>query len=253
MVSIGGFSIGGFSIGGFDRWFRSTGEPGERRFAPTGGDGRTGRTAVRPYGMGILKLSISQLNFAMKYDRDRHHRQSIRLRGHNYASAGIYFITTCTHNRECLFGTVDEGSMKLTDFGKIISEEWQKSWKIRPEFQFHEWIVMPNHFHAIIQIKIENSTESLATSIVQDDRGILPIEKRMRPKSISSLMAGFKSSTTKRINQVRDTPQHPVWQRCFYDYIIRNEIAFQRVENYIRNNPIAWHQDQLHPQNPSKW
>jgi hypothetical protein len=75
----------------------------------------------------------------------------------------------------------------------------------------------------------------------------------MKPKSISSLIAGFKSATTKKINIIRNTPQNPVWQRNYYDHIIRNDESLARIREYVQNNPLSWENDQLHPNNPSKW
>ncbi|MFN7660152.1 MAG: transposase, partial [Dolichospermum sp.] len=74
----------------------------------------------------------------------------------------------------------------------------------------------------------------------------------MKPKSISSVIAGFKSATTKKINIIRNTPQNPVWQRNYYDHIIRNDESLARIREYVQNNPLSWENDQLHPNNPSK-
>ncbi|MEH2045144.1 hypothetical protein [Nostoc sp.] len=86
-------------------------------------------------------------------DRNKHHRQSIRLKGYDYASAGGYFITICSHQRECLFGEVVDGTMQLNDFGQIVAEEWERSPNLRQEIKLDAWIVMPNHFHGIVFIE----------------------------------------------------------------------------------------------------
>lgn len=192
----------------------------------------------------------------MKYNPDRHHRRSMRLSGHDYSSAGFYFITTCVHQRQCLLGEVAAGQMNLNELGKIVDHEWRRSQQIRPEFQFHEWVVMPNHFHAIIEIppvpqqpppvgttRRSSGQATRQSSSSAQPQGVIPADQSMRPKSISSLMAGFKSTTARQINQTRQTPGAPLWQRRFYDRIIRNETALQTIRQYIANNPASWFQD----------
>lgn len=88
----------------------------------------------------------------MKYNPEIHDRNSIRLKGYDYYSDGFYFVTICTHKRQCLFGEIVNDEMVLNEYGKIIAEEWIKSSEIRQEIELDEWIVMPNHFHAIIAI-----------------------------------------------------------------------------------------------------
>jgi putative transposase len=196
----------------------------------------------------------------MKYDREKHHRKSIRLRGYDYASAGAYFITICTHQRQCLFGQVINGAMQLSNYGTIAATEWVRSADLRQEIELGEWIVMPNHFHGIVFIHEihEERAQSLAplqgnrqeyTQGYQAKTGIAV----RKPKSLSSLVAGFKMAVTIQINGDRQTPRNPVWQRNYYDYIIRDEIILEKIYEYVLNNPLSWKQDQLHPDNPSKW
>lgn len=89
----------------------------------------------------------------MQYNPDLHHRSSIRLKGYDYSQPGAYFITICTHNRACLFGHIVNGAMVLNDVGKIVADEWMKSDEIRNEIELDEWVVMPNHMHAIVMIR----------------------------------------------------------------------------------------------------
>jgi putative transposase len=195
----------------------------------------------------------------MKYDPEKHHRRSIRLKGYDYSSAGSYFITICTYERECLFGDIFDGEMQLNQYGQIIAEEWQRSSVIRQEIELDLWVVMPNHFHGIVIItdNVGANGRSPLPSPMQSDRSPLPNrsfpQPSMRPKSLSSLVAGFKSATTKRINIARNSPSSPVWQRNYYEHIIRDESSFQKIRQHIQMNPIAWEVDQLHPDNPSKW
>ncbi|MBU7581873.1 MAG: hypothetical protein KAF91_02995 [Nostoc sp. TH1S01] len=100
----------------------------------------------------------------MKYNPEKHHRQSIRLKGHDYSVACGYFITICTHHRECLFGEVVDGLMELNEFGQLVAEEWKRSPNLRQEIQLDEWIVMPNHFHGIVFIEPVESQNSDRTT-----------------------------------------------------------------------------------------
>jgi len=192
----------------------------------------------------------------MKYDPDKHHRQSQRLKGHDYAAAGAYFITLCTHNHQCLFGEIADGQMHLNELGEIVSVEWQKSPQIRQEIELDEWVVMPNHLHGIVWIQPPNPH----TVGAHGRAPLPPIPNRdqpsgiahRKPKSISSLIAGFKSATTKRINIHRSAPGTPLWQRNYYDHIIRNDTALHNIQHYIHTNPQRWAVDQLHPDAPTR-
>jgi REP element-mobilizing transposase RayT len=170
----------------------------------------------------------------MKYNPDIHHRRSIRLKGYDYSQAGAYFVTICTQNRECLFGDVLNGEMVLNDAGKIVADEWMRTGEIRDEIELDEWVVMPNHFHGIVMIR-------------RGDRPVAPTLPGPRPKSIGSLMSGFKSAVTKRINDIRNSPGAKIWQRNYYEHIICNENELNSIREYIVNNPLKWEFDRENP------
>jgi len=170
-----------------------------------------------------------------------HHRRSIRLPGYDYADAGAYFITICTHGRACLFGQVVDGEMRLNALGEIVREEWEKSATIRAEIEIGEYVIMPNHFHAIVMIG--RGVRPDAPTENRPDTPTFPIGPK--PKSIGALIAGFKSAATTRINQTRQTPGAPVWQSNYWEHIIRDEQSWQNIAAYIQNNPQQWEQDQL--------
>jgi hypothetical protein len=88
----------------------------------------------------------------MKYDPAIHHRRSIRLQGYDYSQAGVYFVTICAQNRECLFGEIVNGGMRLNEAGRMVTDEWIKTAEIRDEIELDEWVVMPNHFHGVLVI-----------------------------------------------------------------------------------------------------
>jgi len=168
----------------------------------------------------------------MSYNPEIHHRHSIRLKGYDYSQAGLYFITICSQYKIHLFGTIVNNTMMLNDIGKIVDEEWVISEKIRDEIKLHEYIIMPNHLHAIVEIVGANGRSPVHGFALQ-------------AKSIGSLMSGFKSSATVRINKMRKSPWQAVWQRNYWEHIIRNENEYFRIAEYIRNNPLKWKNDKL--------
>lgn len=183
-------------------------------------------------------------------------RRSIRLPGYDYSQAGYYFVTICCYQRKCLLGEIINGTMRLNQYGEIVQKEWLKSAVIRTEISLDEFIVMPNHFHGIVIINpvganINPVGANGCSPLPESSKK--PIMPLMKPKSLSSLMAGFKSSVTKQINIIRNTPGTKVWQRNYYEHIIRDEKALNNIRQYIINNPMSWYKDQLHPKNPSKW
>lgn len=172
----------------------------------------------------------------MEYDPKIHHRQSIRLKGYDYSQNGAYFITLCSHNRKCLFGEIINDVMRLNKFGILVRDEWIQSSQIRAEIIIGEYIIMPNHLHSIVMIssrnKLDHSDRSLGYA-------------GPKSQSISSLVAGFKSSATKKINEVRNMPSSPVWQRNYHEHIIRNQESLNQIREYIIHNPQTWKADTL--------
>jgi REP element-mobilizing transposase RayT len=189
----------------------------------------------------------------VKYDPNKHHRRSIRLKGYDYSSVGAYFITICAYQRACLFGEIVDGMMQLNEFGQIVADEWLKSSEIRREIALGEWVVMPNHIHGIVFIQpVESHNPVGANDNGVGANGRSPLQL-MKPRSISSFIAGFKSATTKHINIIRNMPRVPVWQRNYHKHIIRNQALLEKIRQYVQTNLLSWNADQLHPDNPSKW
>ena len=192
----------------------------------------------------------------MPYNPEIHHRRSIRLRNYNYSQNGAYFVTLITKNRENLFGEIKNGEMILNDIGRVVEDEWLMSQKIRKEIELDEYCIMPNHFHAIVSIVGANGVCPDSEGVCPDSEGVCPDSEGVCPdsegechsplrksKSLSSLMAGFKSSVTKRINIVRDMNGLPVWQRNYYEHIVRNESDLRNIRQYIIQNPLNWEND----------
>lgn len=184
---------------------------------------------IRIVGAGF-KPAPTKSHHAKSY----RNRRSIRLQGYDYSRSGAYFVRICAQNRECLFGDIVDGKMVLNDAGKIVAGEWMKSGEIRDEIESGEWVVMPNHFHGIVMIR-------------RGDRPVAPTMPGPRPKSIGSLMSGFKPAVTKRINEIRNTPDVKLWQRNYYEHVIRNDDELNRIREYIANNPMKWEMDRENP------
>ena len=160
-----------------------------------------------------------------------------RLKGWDYSRPGLYFITMVTHERQCIFGEIQAGRVVYSPMGEIVKDEWLRSFDLREELFCHDWVIMPNHIHAIMEIKK-----------IPDKKPVIknPGIAYRPSRSISSIVAGFKSATTKRINQYRNTPGAGVWQARFHDHIIRDDAGYQKIREYIQTNPRHWRDDRFH-------
>lgn len=180
-------------------------------------------------------------------------RRSIRLREYDYSQNGAYFITICTHDRICLFGEIIDGIVHLNDIGRIIAEEWEKTSLIRPEVIIDEYVIMPNHLHGIIFIDRQTrATQRVAPTELSTNLDFTAI-KTLKSKSLGAIVGQIKSISTKRINQFRATQRvtptdKPIWQRNFFEHVIRNEKSLDAIRRYIYQNPLAWEKD---PDNPN--
>jgi len=173
----------------------------------------------------------------VRYDPERHHRRSIRLKGYDYTQLGAYFVTIVTRDRTCLFGEIAEGAVRLNQMGHIVRECWLAIPDHFPHAMLDEFVVMPNHVHGIIVL---NGTENVGA------RHAVPLPEQFGkpiPGSIPTIIRSFKSAVTKRINDHRGTPGVPVWQRNYYEHIIRNEDDLEAIRRYIACNPLRWHLD----------
>lgn len=183
------------------------------------------------------------------FSPDNHHRRSVRLPDYDYSQEGAYFVTICTYQRKCLLGEIENGEMHLNAFGKIIQEEWLCSTEIRKEIQLDEFVVMPNHLHGIVVITGDEGAHSVAPLV--GAHGRVPLQARLfrPPRSLGAFVAGFKSAAAKRINQIRRMPGAPIWQRSFYEHVIRNLKSLYRIRQYTTENPHNWLLDDDNPIN----
>ena len=171
----------------------------------------------------------------MTYNSTIHHRRSVRLKNYDYSQNGAYFITLCTHERKNLFGHIDSDEMHLNALGRIVQEEWLKSFKIRKELAMDAYIITPNHLHGIVFIAHQYNKNHLS----------LKNKSGPRHQSIGSFVIGFKSAVTQRISNNYDIPKGYVWQRNYHEHIIRCEESLNKIREYTLNNPVTWQKDSL--------
>jgi REP element-mobilizing transposase RayT len=205
-------------------------------------------------------------NSAMKFNPEIHHRRSIRLQTYDYTQAGAYFVTLCSQNRECLFGQIENGETRLSAAGSMIESVWNEIPENYPGIDIAEFVVMPNHIHGIIVIvgatpcgcpphgcpETGHAQERQGHAREQQGqaRGPAPTETRL---SLPDVVHRFKTMTTKRYaDGVKQCgwPPFPgrLWQRNYWEHVIRNESDLARIREYIQNNPTQWALDRLNPQ-----
>ena len=192
--------------------------------------------------------------------QDERHRRSIRLKGYDYSQAGAYYVTIIAWHRECLFGEVVNGEMVLNDVGKIVAWEWKETPKRLQFVALGAFIVMPNHFHGIIFF-LENAgatrqgltnvraAETPLPPITTDGIDRSPLPRGPKPASLGAIMAQFKSRVTKRLWKIPSLKGIPIWQRNYYEHIIRNEEDLKSKTDYIEANPMLWDEDDENPSN----
>ena len=180
--------------------------------------------------------------------KGKYRNQSARCPKWDYRSKGAYFITICTQNRKHYFGEINSGKMILSEAGLIVNRNWLQIPIHFNHVELDSFIVMPNHFHAIIIIKNnivskgrENVTINKTTAENEFYSDISP-----KPGSVSTIVRSFKSSCSKEINLKRPELNF-IWQPRFYDIIIRNRLAHKSIRNYIVNNPKNWKEDLFSP------
>ncbi|MGH7702130.1 MAG: transposase [Gemmatimonadales bacterium] len=156
----------------------------------------------------------------------RFHRRSIRLPGYDYSGPGVYFVTMCTWGRLPLFGRIRDGEVRPSSAGRIVDEEWRRSATLRPYLHLDAYVVMPDHMHGVVV------WDAARTPVERPVPGL-----RRPPRSLGSFLARFKASCTKRIHTEVPGPATPVWQRNYFERIIRGEEQLERVRRYIAWNP----------------
>ena len=193
----------------------------------------------------------------------QYHRRSIRLQGYDYTQNGAYFVTICAHERLHLFGKVVDGNMHLNDWGMFVRSCWHEIPSHHPYIELDAFVVMPNHMHGVIVIAGDNGVmidttgddrRGMIDTTGDDRRGMIyhaPTDiKREFSKpiahSLSSIVGTFKAAVTRHIKRQPNAPDHPIWQRNYYEHIIRSEESLNTIRSYVATNPTKWVEDSLH-------
>ncbi len=202
----------------------------------------------------------------MSYNPKIHNRQSIRLKGYDYSKPGRYFITICIQNRKHLLGKIIDSQMILNDAGKMIEKWYYEMENKYPNIKCDEYIVMPNHFHCIIEILYPDTqdTNNVGGAVVdahvetslrgRPDADNPPgnttfgFNNRKYNASLFDMMDWFKTMTTNEYIRGVKNKNWPrfekrLWQKRYWDHILRNEDDYIRISNYIKNNPENWNND----------
>jgi len=173
-------------------------------------------------------------------------RRSIRLRDYDYSQSGAYFVTICTYNKECLFGHIVNGEMVLNDAGRIVQAVWDEIAKHFNHVELDQFVIMPNHVHGVITLNSENvgagSPRPTAFPCPNENEG----RGNLAP-TLGTIVAFFKYQTTKRINESHGNPGQKLWQRNYYERVIRNESELNRAQQYIIDNSTKWDMDEENP------
>lgn len=181
----------------------------------------------------IQSLFLFDWSLHMSFDPARHHRRSIRLAGYDYTQTGAYFVTICVRDRRQILATIDADGYHMSPLGQIVARCWLALPQHFPRVSLDAWVVMPDHIHGIIIIH-ELPSES-ASSPQTDVKS-----NGTRCDSLNAVLQNFKSVSTRKVNKVRRTPGVSLWQRDYYEHIIRDDRAFQNIRRYIEENPARW-------------
>lgn len=180
----------------------------------------------------------------MKYNPLIHHRRSIRLKGYDYSKAGAYFITICCEDRLHRFGKVSDNEMILNELGTIAYNEWINLANRFSNFELDVFQIMPNHMHGIIVLSDVGATLAVA----QEESALNRATARVAP-TISDIIGAYKSIVSNaclQLFKLHNKTMGKLWQRNYYEHIIRDARAYQNISNYIINNPSKWNEDKLH-------
>ena len=177
----------------------------------------------------------------MRYDSKSHHRRSIRLKGYDYTQSGACFVSITTQNRECFFGSISKGQLQLNEAGLMVQRIWDEMPAHYPGFETDAFIVMPNHIHGII-VCVGATTRGCPLSDPDSGQAQGPAPTYL---SLPDVIHRLKTLTTKQYTDGVKLYDWPVfhgrlWQRNYYEHIIRNERELARIRHYIRDNPVNW-------------
>lgn len=201
----------------------------------------------------------------MPFDPQKHHRRSIRLKDYDYSQPGAYFVTICAHDRELLFGNIHHDIMHLNRMGLAVRKTWLDLPYHYPHVVLDAFVIMPNHVHGIIVLTEDDGGGSVpgdVSTLEQIEAGHVPaanpletrpynLAKLAKPRhALPEIVRAFKTFSAQRVNALRRTSGIPVWQRNYYEHIVRNHDEWELIRAYIENNPFEWDHDVENPSFP---
>jgi putative transposase len=188
----------------------------------------------------------------MKYNPDIHHRRAIRLKGYDYSQEGLYYITICTYNHLHLFGKIENREMILNNAGRMVEQQWRELVCRFENIKLREFIVMPNHFHGIVEsvgVPLWGTQNDRQTQETRQPQGIG--QPQGIAPTVGDVVGAFKSLTTN--DYIRKVKQKnwqsfdkKLWQRNFYEHIIRDQESNLKIAEYIQTNPLKWREDKYY-------
>ncbi len=172
-------------------------------------------------------------------------RRSLRLPHYDYASPGAYFVTICTRHRSCLFGQVRDGTMHPNRFGRAVDACWRGLPDHYPHLALDAFVVMPNHIHGIFVLKpSDNRSSHLMTNGHS-------VNQNVKRHALFEVVRAFKTFSARYVNDIRNAPGQPLWQRGYYEHVIRDDLSLTDIREYITGNPARWAFDRENPANRS--
>ncbi len=201
---------------------------------------------AHPIALCLVKVNNTcwRISDSMGFDSWRHQRHSIRLADYDYSQPGAYFVTICTYGRLPVFGDIQGGRVLLNAEGELVTEEWLRTEVMRKRVRLDAFVVMPNHLHGILVIQSELDKT--------DSEQVSPVMQFGKPTSdsVPTIIRSFKAAVTHRINICQDNEGNHIWQRGYYEHIVRSITELHRIRRYIQNNPMNWAEDE---DNPNNW
>jgi len=197
----------------------------------------------------------------MTFDSNVHNRKSIRLQGYDYSRAGAYFVSICTHNRERLFGEIIDDKINLNEIGKMVLWHWIRIPNHFPNVKLDEKIILPNHVHGVIWLNdnkdvgyvgAKHSKQPTSLNNQNRSENASPLQSQQipigtKPQSLSAIIQNFKSITSRKFHRIRKHNNTKLWQRNYFERIIRDEDELNRIREYIIYNPLKWEKDKEDP------
>lgn len=182
----------------------------------------------------------------MPDDSNRYRRRSVRLPGYDYAAAGAYFVTIVAHARQCLFGAIAADRVHLNAAGELIAACWRDIPRHFPRATLDEWVIMPNHLHGIVFLDVP---AAVATPQSPGSRPLRAAPRGTAAQSLGAIVQNFKSVSARVFNR-RRVPAIPLWQRNYFEHVIRSDADLARIRRYITDNPLQWALDAENPARP---